>query len=942
MEPQCESHGHGSERRPPADPEALLTSILESTLNGILAIDEEGRVLYANRRFSELWNIPKHVAEKKDNRILLNYVSDQLKEPGAFFSRVAELRHSPEDSLVLIPLKGGRVLECFSSPLILNGKMKGRVWRFWDVTERERANEGLRMAQFSLNVASIGILWITRDGDFWYANDAVCRSLGYPRDELLRMNIADIDPDYPTDRRQSHWERLKREKSLTFETVHRTKEGRVFPVEITSHHIKLDSKEYEFAFARDISEYKEAERAVQKQTAIIGGINTVFRESLACDTEEEVALACLKVAEKLTGSKVGFIGEVNSEGCFGTIAMSALGSDLCRLPDTERHQQICGIDVRGIWGWVLKHGESLIVNDLDLCPHRGGLPEGHPPIWSFLGVPLHRGSETIGMIALANKENGYEEDDRECIEALSVALVEALDRKHREEAIARSEQHYRGLIESVPDVVWRTDMEGRLTFVSSVAKAMFGFEPGELLGKPFDTFLSDESKQKAREAFESRKKGELGAAGVVLELVHRRKDGTEFVTSTTTSPVFDTNGRPIEIVGITRDVTENRRLEDQLRQSQKMEAVGRLTAGIAHDFNNLLTAINGYSALVLDQIPEGSPLRQDILEIERAGDRAASLTRQLLAFSRKQIFQPKQVVLNQLILEMDKMLRRMIGEDIELVTITSPGLGLSELDPSQVEQIVMNLVVNARDAMPTGGKLTIETKNVELGEDYTRDHVDAHPGPYVMLAVSDTGCGMDEETKELVFEPFYTSKEPGKGTGLGLATVYGIVKQSGGIVYLYSEPGEGTTFKIYFPRLSEEDKRLQTEKPATKMLQGSETILLVEDNDVVRKIIFRSLKKYGYTVLEAGYGSQAIEVYQRHEGQVHLLISDIVMPKMSGRELAERLLSKNPAMKVLFMSGYTDEAIVRHGVLDKEVEFLQKPFTPDVLGRKVREILDAA
>jgi CheY-like chemotaxis protein len=372
-----------------------------------------------------------------------------------------------------------------------------------------------------------------------------------------------------------------------------------------------------------------------------------------------------------------------------------------------------------------------------------------------------------------------------------------------------------------------------------------------------------------------------------------------------------------------------------------MEAIGKLAGGVAHDFNNLLTVIHGYSELMLNSLDQNSRLRQDVQEIMHASDRASSLTRQLLAFSRKQVLQPQVLDLNADVSNMDKMLRRMIGEDIELVTLLVKDLGRIKADPGQIEQVLLNLAVNAKDAMRNGGKLTIETANVKLDENYARSHVDVTPGNYVMLSMSDTGVGMTPETKERIFEPFFTTKEKGKGTGLGLSTVYGIIQQSGGNIWVYSEPGLGTTFKIYLPTIEGDTESFRPAAVPTKLLQGSETVLLVEDEEMVRKLACTVLEKKGYRVLEASSGDKALDVVQGQNGNpIHLMVTDVVMPGMSGRQLADRLVSLRPELKVLYMSGYTDNAIVHHGVLDRGIAYIQKPFTPDALATKVREILD--
>jgi signal transduction histidine kinase len=382
--------------------------------------------------------------------------------------------------------------------------------------------------------------------------------------------------------------------------------------------------------------------------------------------------------------------------------------------------------------------------------------------------------------------------------------------------------------------------------------------------------------------------------------------------------------------------------EKQLVQSQKLEAVGRLAGGISHDFNNLLTVILGYSDIMKRNLREGDPLRRNVDEITRASERAASLTRQLLAFSRKQVMQPKVFDLNTVVSDLEKMLRRMIGEDIELRVTAETDLGNIKADPVQLEQVLMNLVVNARDAMPKGGKLSIETANVYLDESYSQDHVSVVPGHYVMLAISDTGCGMDEETRQRIFEPFFTTKEQGKGTGLGLSMVYGIVKQSGGNIWVYSEEGRGTTFKIYFPRVTAAAEEYRRAAHGLEVEGGSETILLVEDAEWVRTLARQVLESAGYRVLEAGNADAAIKLCESINGdRIDLLLTDVVMPGMSGNDMSRILLAKHPGMPVLYMSGYTDDAIVQHGVLEAGINFLQKPFTPAALASKVREVLDS-
>jgi PAS domain S-box-containing protein len=443
-----------------------------------------------------------------------------------------------------------------------------------------------------------------------------------------------------------------------------------------------------------------------------------------------------------------------------------------------------------------------------------------------------------------------------------------------------------------------------------------------------------------REAFrrENARSVETGAP-FRLEYRVRRKDGAYVQVEDRGYCFRDASGRVARVAGFVVDITERKSLEEQLRHAQKMEAVGRLAGGIAHDFNNLLTAIMGYSEFALAGMSAHDPLRSDIQQIRNAGDRAQALTHQLLTFSRKQILQPSVLDLNTVVAGLDHLLRRVIGEDIDLLTRLAPHLPSVRVDRGQIEQIVMNLGVNARDAMPRGGKLTIETGSVTLDDEYVRRHPEATPGPHVMLAVSDSGVGMDAATRSRIFEPFFTTKPQGKGTGLGLSTVYGIVKQSGGSIWVYSEPGRGATFKVYLPCVpgtSASPARGPVERSEAR---GTETILVVEDDDLVRGLVERVLRGAGYTVLSVSDVDAATERCQSHEGEIHLLLTDLVLPKVNGRELAESLSSLRPSMKLIFMSGYTDDAVVHHGLLAPEVSFLQKPLTPSTLLAKVRDAL---
>jgi len=516
--------------------------------------------------------------------------------------------------------------------------------------------------------------------------------------------------------------------------------------------------------------------------------------------------------------------------------------------------------------------------------------------------------------------------------------VDITERKRAEEALRESEEHFRRFIENVPVGVYRTTPDGRVLMANSALLRMLGYDSWQELASrnlEGDSFEAGYPRSAFREQIE--REGEVGG----LEAAWKRRDGSVVFVRESARTFRTDAGRVLYYDGIVEDVTERRRLEEQLRQAQKMEAVGRLAGGVAHDFNNLLTVIIGYSDLLLEKLSAGDGMRPPVEEIKKAADRAASLTRQLLAFSRKQMLQPQLLDLNRLLTNVDEMLRRMIGEDIELVTHLPSGLGRVKADPGQIEQVIMNLAVNARDAMPQGGQLTLEAANVELDSSYVSSHESVLPGHYVMIAMSDTGIGMDAETQAHIFEPFFTTKGQGKGTGLGLAMTYGIVRQSEGHIWVYSEPGKGTTFKVYLPRIDQAVEVIApTNAPVDKLSLGCETILLVEDEEAVCSLVRGVLESRGYDVLEAKGAYDALEIGGRHKKHIHLLLTDVVMPQVSGRELAEHLAPLHPETKVLYMSGYADHAVVHHGLLEPGTVFLQKPFTPDALARKVREVLD--
>ena len=597
---------------------------------------------------------------------------------------------------------------------------------------------------------------------------------------------------------------------------------------------------------------------------------------------------------------------------------------------------------RGLTEYVMRTGEPLLATPaiFDDLVQRGEVELIGAPSLDWLGVPLRGGSGCIGALVVQsyNEKIRFGERDRDILKFVSQQLATAIEHKHYEEALRRSEARYRSLILSAAYGIYRCTPGGKFLDVNPALISMLGYGSVEellALDPRQDVFLNPQELDRLNEDY--RRARNLNG----VEVQWKRKDGRVIVVRLSGRAVNGEEGPAEELEIIAEDITDRRQLEEQFRQAQKMEAVGRLAGGVAHDFNNLLMVINGYTEVLLGQLEPHGPFHQKVQSIQQAADRAASLTRQLLAFSRKQLLELRVVDVNTVIGDMERLLRPLIGEDIELVTRLSPEAGRTRADAGQLEQVIMNLVVNAKDAMPEGGKITLQSADVTVRQTF-REHRFIQPGRYVVISVSDTGHGMDEETQSRIFEPFFTTKEKGKGTGLGLSTVYGIVKQSGGYVFASSEVGAGTTFSIYLPRVEDSLEATGPAKSQENEKGGSETVLLVEDEESVRELVRETLLSRGYKVLEAENGEAGLRAAEAHPDRIDILITDVVMPGMGGRELVKKLLLMRPHLVVLYLSGYTEDAIAHHGVLDPGTAFLQKPFTLQNLARKVREVLRSA
>jgi two-component system cell cycle sensor histidine kinase/response regulator CckA len=708
------------------------------------------------------------------------------------------------------------------------------------------------------------------------------------------------------------------------------RDGSEFPIELTVTALKEGGVFYFNAFVADITERKGVEEEIAERVALATFTTDIGAALVRDEPLPSVLQRCAEAMMSRLEPAFARIWTLDRSG--DTLELQASAGMYTHLNGTHARVPMGQFKIGLIAAERAPHLTNDVLHDPRVSDPAWARREG---MVAFAGYPLVVGDEIVGVMAMFSRHS-LTPNVLGSMAAVANQIALGIKRKRTEEEHQASEEQYRLLFDHNPYPMWVFDVESLVFLaVNDAAVRHYGWTRQEFLRLR----VTDIRPPEALPAFlqDVDAVGEEGNDRAGLWR-HRKKDGTEIdVEIMARSITFE--GRSARLT-LAADVTEKTLLQARLVRAQKMEAVGQLAGGIAHDFNNLLGVITGYSELLIRELPPESRGRQRGEEIKRAADRAAALTRQLLAFSRRQVLQPRVLDLNEVIAEVEKMLRRVISEGIQIVTVAAAKLGKVSADAGQIEQVLMNLAINARDAMPAGGRLIIETGNVELDDTYVRTNPEAHPGPYVMLAVSDTGQGMDAKTMSRIFEPFFTTKEEGRGTGLGLATVYGIVRQSGGTVNVYSEPGHGTTFKVYLPRVEAEvETEARVGLPAP--LGGTETILLVEDAESLRVLLRELLETAGYTVLDAEAPEKAVSLVESTPGAIHLVLTDIVMPRMNGRELAGRIATLKPEARFVFMSGYSDQAMGAQGTLDPGAIFLQKPFTLDALMRTVRRALDA-
>ena len=877
---------------------------IETILNNLpigIAVNyiDSGKAIYLNEKFTEIYGWPAEDLIDVENFFRLVYPDPvyRKKISEKVFKDIASGK--PERMSwdnIKITGKDGTVKTAFAKniPLYDQNLMISTVQ---DITERRKAEDALQESEQKYRLLadnSIDVIWqMDLKFRFIYVSPSVLQITGYSREEFIgtRLHQHTSGKEFKklVQLALSELKNYRRGRHVIFETQLFKKDGKEFPVEISAK-VLVNEKGKPVGYqgsVRDTTRRKEIENENLKQAEFLDRLIETIPLPLFYKNKEGQYLGFNKAFEQLIGkSRESMVGKTVFDLGYGDLARiyHKMDTELLKHPGRQTYEG------------VLKNSKGKLRN----------------MIFDKATFNDHRG-KVAGLIGI---------------------ITDITERKKTEEQMRK----LTSAVEQSPSSVVITDLEGNIEYINPKFTEITGYTSEETLGKNPRFLKSGETPP-----FEYQNMWRTISSGKEWRgrFHNRKKTGELFWESATISPIKDSQGKITHYIGIKEDITEKIKLEEQFQQSQKMEAIGRLAGGVAHDFNNLLTVIRGYSDLMIKGLKPDNRFFKHANQIHEAALRASSLTDQLLAFSRKQVIEPRILNLNESVKQTEKMLHRLIGEDIHLTVILDPELGNVRVDPGQIVQILLNLAVNSRDAMPRGGKLIIETRNTILDEHYTQTHLPVIPGRYIMLAVSDTGEGMDQETQSHIFEPFYTTKEKGRGTGLGLSTVYGIIKQNNGYVWVYSEPGRGTTFKIYFPLIEKTKKQKSAGQKSIRTLKGTETLLIVEDDDTVRAVTKISLESFGYKVIEAADGESALKLLKENIDQIDLAITDVIMPHIGGSELAGKLKGIKAEIKILFVSGYTDDTISHHGILRNGVNYLQKPFTSDRLAAKVREILDS-
>jgi PAS domain S-box-containing protein len=868
----------------------LLRAVFDGAVDGMVIVDDELRLVDANPAACDLLGLPR---EKVLGRVAGEFMARDLGfDFQAVWRDFLAQGLDRRDYVAVRPDGERRTVEVTAAANIAPGR---HLAIFRDITERRKAEEALRRSEDifakSFRASPIGIAITTlQDGRCLEVNDRLLEYFGLTREETLGHSFMDLGVWVDPSHREGVVRDLRARGSLReLEFLGRTKTGEIRNLVASVERLEIQGQECMLSLLQDITDRKRSEEARrQAEERLRTVVNNAPIVMFALDREGRFTLSEGKGLER-SGYRSG---QALGESVFDKYAAASLVDDMGKvLPAPEVLRRVlAGETVSGTS--TLPAGSFR----LNLLPIRDAAGE----ITGILGV-----------------------------------AVDITEQQQAERALRETTELFWALVRASPAAVTVLDLEGRVKLWNPAAERMFGWTAEEVQGQMPPTAPPEE----IRELLEMARQGKSLTAQRVRR---RREDGSLVEVSLSIAPLRDRDREIVGMVSILVDITEQLGLEAQLRQAQRMEALGRLAGGIAHDFNNMLAAIHGFASVARDDLSPGDPLRRELEQVLAAADRARILTSQLLAFSRRQVMPPAVLDLNALIARLEKMLHRLVGEDIEVVTRLSPELGRVLASAAQVEQMLLNLVVNARDAMPRGGVLTLETADVDLDEAAARRHLGVRPGKYVLLSVSDTGAGIDPEAQAHIFEPFYTTKEEGEGTGLGLSIVYGIVTQAGGHLWVESERGQGAAFRMLLPRTEEAaTEPVDRPLPTPVSLRGTETVLVVEDEALVRRLASEILKRHGYTVLEASNGGEALLICEKHPGPIHLLLTDVVMPRMSGPELAQRLTALRPALKVAFMSGYVRHSTAHHATLPPNAVMVDKPFANETLLSAVRRALSA-
>jgi two-component system, cell cycle sensor histidine kinase and response regulator CckA len=789
----------------------------------------------------------------------------------------------------------------------------------------QSAQPPLQFLQQMFQASPDGLSIADCDHRVLWANATFVRMFHYEAAEVIGQSLENLVVP-PERQAESRWvtEALAKGERITLETQRRKKDGTLLDVSLSCAPLLLNGERAGFyAGYHDISDRRRVE-------ALSSALYRVAEKSSSAHELQQFFAAVHSIVDELMYARNFYIALYDSSTELLSFPYFVDERDSAPSPKKPG---------RGLTDFLIRVGEPLLATPevLQGMEDRGEVARNGSRSLDWMGVPLKVNNHTFGALVVQTYSQNirYGERDKEILTFVARQVASAVEIKRNEQALRRSEARYRSLVQSSVYGIYRSSLEGRFLDVNPALITMLAYGSAEevlLLDPEKDVFAHSEEHTRLIEEF--RRTGRLDG----IEVKWKRKDGRAITVRISGRAVSNVDEPADVLEAIAEDVTDRRVLEDQFRQAQKMEAVGRLAGGVAHDFNNLLTVISGYAEVILANLSLDHPLHEKGRAIQQAADRATTLTRQLLAFSRKQLLELKIVDVNAIVQDMERLLRPLIGEAVEFTTTLTSHAAHTRADAGQLEQVLMNLVVNAKDAMPGGGTLSIQTENLVVDENHRRGQTFIRPGHYVLLTVGDTGIGMDKETQSRIFEPFFTTKEKGKGTGLGLSTVYGIVKQSGGYVMVQSEEGVGTTFHIYLPRVEGVAER-QSVPVAHAAMGGTETVLLVEDETPVRELVRDTLVAKGYRVVEAENGEAGLAAAARHKGIIHLVITDVVMPGVGGRELVQQLAQTRPETKVLYLSGYTEDAIISDGTIEKGAAFLQKPFTLQNLSRKVRDVL---